>query len=159
MRSRRIAVFAALLALVSMARADTRKELDAAYTKFNSFVKAKDLKGMMSFFTSDMTLVNEKGQISNRAAVESMLEAQLRYFKKVTTLTTKITKITNKDGKVLAETDGLLEALIALPGEEKTKKLRDASSTTDTWVKVKGAWKISKVVTTKRNLTVDGKRG
>src|SRR5207249_829765 len=78
MRRLSILIVLAALAAPAFGQVDKKvaKELQAGYAKVIAAIKKKDIKGVMSHMTADVTM-KEMGQTMNRAQSEAMMKQQM----------------------------------------------------------------------------------
>lgn len=155
---KRLSFVVGVVALTAIVGADPKSELTATYAKMEAALKAKDLAGVMKFFSNDFTWIDAKGTKSNKAQIEAQMKLQMSAIQKVHRATTKILKLTPKDGTQVARTEGVFEADLKLnPQATKPSRFKSVSITEDTWVKSQTGWGLRQVKTVKETMTLDGK--
>jgi ketosteroid isomerase-like protein len=155
MRTRLLAL-PLILIVANGALADTKSEIDAAYTKFNNAIKVKDLKTCMSLCTTDFKW-KDKTSTKNRADAEKMLKSQFQLPFTVKKIEHKILSLTEKNGIVTVGSKSVITATAVNPQTSKTATIVSTSESVDTWVKKGKVWLIKAVTEKSNSTTVDGK--
>lgn len=147
------------IALAVIAHADARKELDAAYTAYNTAMKARDVKKLMTYTTNDFKLINVRKVVISRMEVRTQLETALKQLQKIIAVTTKIDSLSSdKIGVIQVRSTSTFKAEIVNPSTKKVSVFESTSTSDDTWIKQGGAWRIKQTRLVKEEHKLDGKK-
>lgn len=139
--------------------ADARKEIDAVYTAYNTALKARDVKKLMAFTTNDFKLIHLRNVVISRMEVRNQLETNLKQFKNILAVTTKIDSMAgDKIGVIQVRSTSVFKAEIVNPNTKKTSIFEALSTSDDTWIKQTGAWRIKQSRVIKQEQKLDGKK-
>jgi len=155
----RWAIVIGVVLSATLAAADVRKELEAAYTNFNAAMKARDVKKLMDLTTPDFKWINENKVVFSRMEVRNNLEQTLKQFKSIQSISTKIDKITSDKIDVISvRSTSLFKAELVHPSTKKAGSFESTSVTDDVWVKTKQGWRIKQTRSIKETSYLDGRK-
>jgi ketosteroid isomerase-like protein len=165
MLHRRKPVFAALaMLLVStllasmLVRADekeARHELEAIYAKVDEATRNKDIKAIRAYMAEDFTSKRQDGKILDRNESLETLAQSLNSLKEIQSSSTKIDKLKEENGALIADTTQLLKATIDGP-DNKPHELVATAKSRDTWSHTEHGWMIKHSEDLGQSATMDG---
>ena len=152
-----IAVFCTLAVCASAVAEDLRKVAERHQREFAQAVRTKDLTWFEKVAGPDFRQIGTKGNITDRAASIAQMK-QMFAMGKVTSLTTKVLKVTGTPAQMVVLVDSHMTAEMMMdPKAKKPSKMVADERYEETWSKSKGKWHIHMLKTIKQHATLNGK--
>lgn len=148
--------------VASVFAGDLRSELNAANKAIHQAMMKKDFaameKLMRAHVTKDFTY-EEKGMPGKPQNFDQMIgnmKMGMSGLKKVTSATTKIISVKEMGSKATVVADHAMAGTMAGP-DKKDHTMLHAGNVIESYVKINGKWKMSKMVWTTTKMLMDGK--
>jgi ketosteroid isomerase-like protein len=142
------------------ARADdaaVRKQLEAQYAKLATAFKKKNVNGVMAIGTSDFSMKEPNGTVSDAKASAEGIKQMFAGVKSFNKVEMKIQKLTVKGNQAVATSTYLYDSQTPAPPKGKSHRMVQKGLSKDTWVKAGNTWKVRVVEMLNGEMSMDGK--
>ncbi|MCC6730953.1 MAG: DUF4440 domain-containing protein [Chthonomonadales bacterium] len=157
---RRLALAAVLVAIWAAAPAAAAPSLKARiqkrYDALNAAARKKDLKGLLAFYTPDYRATDTRGRTTSLATLRKQV-AQMLGSTESLSGATRVLRVQAAGGGAVVVADGLSRIVYRDPKSGRKTVLVARTTDRDTWVRVRGTWRIRATRSLKLRLTRDGK--
>jgi len=126
-------------------KSDARSAIRAAYDRYNTAFKNKDIHTIMALFTADFKWKLVDGKSLDRAKTQAAIEQQMTATVRVHKMSVKIERFTVRGDRAIVYTRELLVATMR-GARGKLERLTSEETYRDTWVKTPDGWKFKLAV-------------
>jgi ketosteroid isomerase-like protein len=150
------AVVACISATALPAHADDKQDIQALYTRLAKAVMNKDIKGVISTGTSDMTYT-EAGRTITAQQASAQMSAQFNALKVAPKVKMTVSSCTVKGKEAKVVSNHYTEVTTPAGPDGKTHVVTVTSKSNDTLVKTPKGWLIKNANIESNKYTMDGK--